>query len=120
MSQLFNISKTANVDFYIKRGDLFYFNFAVRENENFIDLSSYTHAVMQVKENEYSSSVLTLSSSGSTIDIQNLVAGQIIINSPTTNLVSGVYYYDLELRDNTYLTETVMSGKIFVDCDYSN
>jgi hypothetical protein len=117
--QSFNISKTANVDFYIKRGDTFYFNFQVQDDNGIgVDLSAYLSAKMQVKENEYSSSVLNFSSTGGTIDISHLNAGQVILSSPTSTITANQYFYDLELSNNNF-KETVMSGKIFFENDFS-
>jgi hypothetical protein len=119
MSEYFNISKTANVDFVIPKNDYFYFNCGVLdENDNQVDLSDYTSAKMQVRENEYADPVLTFTSSGGTIDISNLVAGQIILAQSTSGVVANTYYYDLELKNNTY-RQTVMAGRFFVKSDFS-
>lgn len=115
----FNISKTAIKDFYVKRGDTFYFDFQVLDqDDNAVDLSDYTSAKMQVKKNENATSVLTLTSSGGTIDISNLDSGQIVLSASTSSVVANTYYYDLELS-NTNFIQTVMSGKMFVDNDYT-
>ena len=121
--ELFNISKTAFVNFYIKRGDLFYFNFQVCDENNVPqDLSIYTSAKMQIRESEISNPVLTFTSTGSspTIIISNLSRGQIIISGATEPVSSNVYHYDLELKKTNNFKETCMSGKIFFDCDYTN
>ena len=121
--ELFNISKTAFADFYIKRGDLFYFNFQVCDENNVQqDLSIYNSARMQIRESEILNPVLTFTSTGSspTINISNLSAGQIIISGATEPIVFNVYYYDLELKRTNNLKETCMSGKIYFDCDYTN
>jgi hypothetical protein len=114
MPQNFN-TRCADVQFSIVRGDTFYYNLQVQDQDlNGIDLSEYTSAKMQVRENEYSNPVLTLSSSGNTIDISNLVAGQIILNAQTSSIINANhYYYDLQLSNNTKV-ETVMKGKFIV------
>jgi hypothetical protein len=116
--QDFNISRTQDVNFYLKKGDTFYFDFQVQYNDVGVDLSAYTSAKMQVRETELSSAVLTYSSSGGTINIENLAAGQIIINGSTASIQSNHYYYDLELR-NDATVETVISGKFILEHDYT-
>ncbi|SKC53429.1 hypothetical protein [Ohtaekwangia koreensis] len=116
--QNYNISKCADLPLSIKRGDTFYLNFIVKYNDEAVDLSSYTIAKMQARENEYSSPVLTYSSSGGTIDISYLNAGQIIINGITDDVPTGQYYYDIELSNDNFI-ETVVSGKLIIDDDYT-
>jgi hypothetical protein len=115
--QKFN-SRCADVQFSIVRGDTFYYNLQVQDQGgNGVDLSTYTSAKMQVRENEYSDPVLTLSSSGGTIDISNIGAGQIILNSPTESVTNANhYYFDLQLSNNNII-ETVMSGKFIFKQD---
>lgn len=116
--QNYNISKCADLPLSIKRGDTFYLNFIVKYNDEAVDLSAYTSAKMQARESEYSNAVLTYSSTGGTIDISHFNAGQIIINGSTDDIATGQYYYDIELSNNNF-TETVVSGKLIIDDDYT-
>lgn len=117
--QRFN-SRCADVQFNLVRGDTLYFNFQVQDSAgNGVDLSAYDFAKMQLRENEYSEPVLTLTSTGGTIDISNISAGQIIINTQTNTVDSTNYYYDFELS-NDEIIETVMTGKVIFKNDYTS
>lgn len=48
----------------IKRGDTLFANFVYAKNGVAVNLSGYTSAWMQIRENELTDSVLTLSSTG--------------------------------------------------------
>lgn len=104
----------------IKKGDTLYTNFVYYRNGEAVNLSGYTSAIAQFRQTELSDSVLNLSSSGGTIDISNLAAGQIILNSPTTGVNAGQYYFDVQLKDDVNnITSTVRSGRITFIEDYA-
>jgi len=116
--QNYNVSKTADLPLSIKRGDTFYLNFVVKMNDVAIDLSAYTFAKMQARESEYSNAVLTYSSSGGTIDISHLDAGQVIITGDTDSVEAGQYYYDIQLSNDGFI-ETIVTGTLVVAYDYT-
>lgn len=104
----------------LKRGDTLYSNFVYYMNGQPVNLSGYTSAICQFRTNEYSDPVLSLSSTGGTIDLSNLAAGQIILNSPTDSVESGQYYFDIQLSDEVNnIISTVRSGKIVFVQDYA-
>lgn len=111
-------TKTADLEITLKKGDTWYFNFLVKDqDDNSINLSGYTSAKLQLRESEFSTPALTLNSLGETIDISNLAAGQIIINS-IMNIDAGVYYADFELSNNDRI-ETIFTAKINIEHDYT-
>jgi hypothetical protein len=112
----YRVSKTANANLYFTNGDTFYFSFSVKYNDVAIDLSIYTRAKMQVKENEFSDPLINFTHTGITynIDITNASAGQITITAPSIVLANGTYIYDLQLS-NSNTIETIMSGNIILE-----
>lgn len=113
--------KSAIYNVEMKRGDTFYRNIQIQYKGIPVNLTAYNSAKMQVRESELNEAVLTLSSEEGTINIENLEAGQIILNAQTDSIeFANHYYYDIELRnDDNNTTHTVVTGKFILSDDYT-
>ena len=115
MESVTNLSKAYNLNLSARRNDTFTTTLLVKESSVAVDLSEYTAAKMQLKENENADAAVTFTNTGSTynINLSNLATGYVTVSASTLNIVSGSYLYDLELR-NTTKTQTVVYGKFHV------
>ena len=115
-----NINKTATVDLKSKQNDSINYSIQILdENLNAVNFSGYTIAKMQLKENEFSTAIVTFHSTGSTyqIDISHLNNGTFILKANNTSAIpAGSYRYDVELSNAT-TKETVIEGQFQIESD---
>jgi len=111
------INHTATLDLTAIRNDSLDYTFELLDEENnAVNFSAYTGAKMSLKTDEYSTAVVTFTSTGATyqIDMSQKADGKIrVVANNTTAISTGVYLYDLELYSTT-IRETIVQGKITV------
>ena len=109
--------RTAIADFHVNKNDTFKQTVQFTdENSQPIDLSVYTFAKMQLKENENSESILQFTSTGIThyINLSGSTVGIISIGCTVPlSIPAFAYRYDLQFN-NTTVYETISKGKFKV------
>lgn len=121
-----NLSNTAIQDIQIIKDDSFNWNFQYQYYSGSswygVDLSEFTFARMQIRENELSTtSLIEFSSTGltNTINLSNKANGQLIISGDISSLPVNEYRYDIELS-NSELIRTIGQGRLIISNQISS
>ena len=105
--QNFTISEGDDIDIIIKITD---------ENDNVVDLTGYTASWVVAKSSNSSTKLIEKATGGSDITISTPSEGKVRIrlDSNDTDGLCGLYYHELQIKDNTSKDSTVAWGYISI------